>query len=229
MAMTTDLGREMAVAREAARLAGAYLVEQLAMAHVQGDKAARDAIREVDAAHRYTPRTILRRILDHSLDHLNQVEQWLAWREQGVTPTPTDGWVSSAQTLLEDRAPISPEDLNAWLWRIDVTAGLLAQRAQTLTEDQLDWPPPAGGWTLRRMLRHVASAERYYAVWLDDTFSDEPGDRYHEANSRFVSQLRHVLAHPAAAGEALFSGGNATTTAVEVAEALLDAEQVAWD
>jgi myo-inositol-1(or 4)-monophosphatase len=48
MAMTTDLGREMAVAREAARLAGTYLVERLGNAHAQGDKAARDALREVD-------------------------------------------------------------------------------------------------------------------------------------------------------------------------------------
>ena len=62
----------------------------------------------VDEAHSYTPRTVLRRVLDHALDHLNQLEQWLAWRRHGVAPTPTDGWATSAQTLQEDLLPISP-------------------------------------------------------------------------------------------------------------------------
>jgi hypothetical protein len=179
----------------------------------------------VDTAHRYTPRTILRRVLDHALDHLNQIEQWLAWREHGVAPTSTDGWASSAQTLEEDRAPLSRAELNAWLWRIDVTVGLLAQRALTLTADQLEWRPPAGGWTLKQVLRHVASAERYYVVWLDDTFSEKPVARYREANHRFVSQVRQVLAHPPLEWEALFSRGTAPTTAEQVVETLLAAEQ----
>jgi hypothetical protein len=182
---------------------------------------------EVDAAHRYTPRTILRRVLDHALDHLNQIEQWRAWQAQGVSPTPTDGWASSAQTLPEDLLPIAPADLDAWLWRIDLTVGLLAQRAQGLTEDQLEWIPPAGGWTIGQMLRHVASAECYYAIWLDDAYSDEPVARYREANRRFVSQLRMVLALPPPEREALFSEGEAPTTAERVAEELLAAEQTA--
>ncbi len=32
----------------------------------------------------YTPRKALRRVLDHTLDHLNQIDQWLAWRNDGV-------------------------------------------------------------------------------------------------------------------------------------------------
>jgi hypothetical protein len=102
--------------------------------------AARDPTRivVVDEAHRYTPRTVLRRVLDHALDHLNQVEQWHAWRRQGVTPTPTDGWATSAQTLEEDLLPLSPTDLRGWLWRIDVTVGLLTQRVAALTADELE-------------------------------------------------------------------------------------------
>ena len=46
----------------------------------------------------YTPRKVLRRVLDHSLDHLNQIEQWLRWRRDGLVPTPTDGWVPSTVT-----------------------------------------------------------------------------------------------------------------------------------
>jgi hypothetical protein len=97
-----------------------------------------------DETHSYTPRTILRRVLDHALDHVNQIEQWLAWRQRGVAPTPTDGWATSAQTLDEDHLPVSQSDLRSWLWRIDLTIALLAQRAQALTEDELDWIPPDG-------------------------------------------------------------------------------------
>jgi len=30
-------------------------------------------------------------VLDHALDHLNQIGQWLAWQRHGIAPTPTDG------------------------------------------------------------------------------------------------------------------------------------------
>jgi len=46
----------------------------------------------------YTPRKVLRRVLDHSLDHLDQIDQWLIWRRDGLVPTPTDGWVPSTVT-----------------------------------------------------------------------------------------------------------------------------------
>ena len=67
----------------------------------------------------YTPRKPLRRVLDHALDHLNQIDQWQQWRRDGVVPTPTDGWVPSTVTVPEDRLPLTAADLDAWLWRID--------------------------------------------------------------------------------------------------------------
>src|SRR5262249_46637259 len=85
----------------------------------------------------YTPRKPLRRVLDHSLDHLNQIEQWRRWRRDGVVPTPTDGWVGSTVTLPEDRLPLTPSDLDAWLWRIDLAMGLMVQRAARLSEEEL--------------------------------------------------------------------------------------------
>ena len=45
----------------------------------------------------YSPRKALRRVLDHALDHLNQIDQWLTWRRDGLVPTPTDGWVPRRQ------------------------------------------------------------------------------------------------------------------------------------
>ena len=65
----------------------------------------------------YTPRKVLRRVLDHGLDHLNQIDQWLTWQRHGVVPTPTDGWASSLVTLPGDRLPLAAADLAAWLWR----------------------------------------------------------------------------------------------------------------
>ena len=90
----------------------------------------------------YTPRKALRRVLDHALDHLNQIDQWLAWQRDGVVPTPTDGWVGSSVTLPGDRLPLSSSDLDAWLWRVDQAARLVRQRAGELTEAELDWRPP---------------------------------------------------------------------------------------
>ena len=179
-----------------------------------------------DEEHSYTPRKILRRVLDHALDHLNQIEQWLAWQQQGIVPTPTDGWATSAETFREDLQTLSPEELQAWLWRIDLTIGLVASRAKQLSEEQLDWRPPDGGWALRRALHHLALAEVFYAVWLDEALPDDPIARYSEANRRFEGQLRRVFDTPAKEGTVLFSrGGDATTTAEEVARRILGEER----
>src|SRR3989442_10307922 len=61
----------------------------------------------------YTPRKPLRRVLDHALDHLNQIDQWQRWRREGVVPIPTDGWAPSTVTLPEDRLPLTAAGLDA--------------------------------------------------------------------------------------------------------------------
>jgi hypothetical protein len=139
----------------------------------------------------YTPRKVLRRVLDHALDHLNQVDQWLTWRRDGVVPTPTDGWVGSTKTLPDDGLPLLQPDLDAWLWRIDQAARLLRQRAAGLTAEELDWPPPDGGWPLRRVLHHLAQSELLYSTSLDEALSsDDPQERYAEACRRFDDAAR---------------------------------------
>jgi hypothetical protein len=141
----------------------------------------------------YTPRKVLRRVLDHALDHLNQIDQWLLWRSKGIVPTPTDGWVSSTVTLPDDRLPLTQRDLDAWLWRIDQGARLLAQRAAELTEEDLDWLPPDGGWPLRRMLHHVARSELLYAASLDEALEvDDPLRRYGEACAHLYQRIREA-------------------------------------
>jgi len=139
----------------------------------------------------YTPRKVLRRVLDHALDHLNQIDQWLTWRRDGVVPIPTDGWVPSTVTLPDDRLPLDRRDLDAWLWRIDQAARLLHQRAAGLTQDELDWLPPDGGWPLRRVLHHVARSELLYSASLDEALpSDDAEPRYVEACRRFDEAIR---------------------------------------
>ena len=137
----------------------------------------------------YTPRKPLRRVLDHTLDHLNQIDKWERWRRDGVVPTPTDGWVPSTVTLPEDRLPLTARDLDGWLWRIDQAMRLLTQRAAALSPDELDWPPPDGGWPLRRVLHHVARSELLYAASFDEALPADPAARYAGADARFSERL----------------------------------------
>src|SRR5947207_6215580 len=141
----------------------------------------------------YTPRKPLRRVLDHALDHLNQIDQWQCWRRGGVVPTPTDGCAPSTVTLPEDRLPLTATDLDAWLWRIDEAMRLLTQRAASLSQDELDWQPPDGGWALRRVLHHVARSELLYAASFDEALPEDPAARYAAADARFGERL--VAAH----------------------------------
>jgi DinB family protein len=139
----------------------------------------------------YTPRKALRRVLDHALDHLNQIDQWLAWQHHAVVPMPTDGWVPSTVTLPDDRLPLAPADLDAWLWRIDQATRLVIQRAAALSRAELDWLPPDGGWPLRRVLHHLARSERLYAAALDEALpDDDPARRYEEASRRLDDAVR---------------------------------------
>jgi len=143
----------------------------------------------------YTPRKALRRVLDHTLDHLNQIDQWLAWRNDGVVPTPTDGWVPSTVTLPDDRLPLSQADLDGWLWRVDQAARLLVQRAVGLSEAELDWLPPDEGWPLRRVLHHVARSELLYAASLDDALPQgNPRRQYEEACRQLDTAVGVALA-----------------------------------
>lgn len=144
----------------------------------------------------YTPRKVLRRVLDHALDHVNQIDQWRAWRRDGTVPTPTDGWVPSTETLPDDRLPLAPSDLGAWLWRIDQAAHVLARQAAGLSHDELDWLPPDGGWPLRRVLHHVARSEHLYSASLDEALpADDVAARYAEASRRMTAaadETRHA-------------------------------------
>src|SRR5262249_13045495 len=79
-------------------------------------------------------------------------------------------------------------------WRIDQAARLVAQRAASLTETELDWLPPDGGWPLRRVLHHLARSERLYAAALDEALPDsDPTGRYEEACRRLDEIVRAAV------------------------------------
>src|SRR3989442_12338304 len=71
---------------------------------------------------------------------------------------------------------------------------LLTQRAASLSRDELDWQPPDGGWTLRRVLHHVARSEVLYAASFDEKLPDDPIARYVEADARFSKRLAAAYA-----------------------------------
>lgn len=175
----------------------------------------------------YTPRKVLRRVLDHALDHLHQIDQWLVWQRDGVAPVPADGWAGSTVTLDEDRAPLSAPELAAWLWRIDLAVELVVHRAGTLTPARLDWAPPDGGWTLREVLHHLAASETFYAVSLDGALPEDATERYAEASRRLLERLRRVATAPLPPGTAFFGGEIDRFTPEQVAAAALAAEQAA--
>ena len=173
----------------------------------------------------YTPRKILRRVLDHALDHLNQIDQWLDWMRAAVAPTPTDGWVGSAVTLDEDRGPLHAAELDAWLWRIDLAVAMVAQRASRLTEDELNWSPPDGSWSLRRTLRHLAATELFYSAWLDEPLPDQPIARYTEANRRMRERLGETLARSEWPEMSVFDSDALPTTLERIMREALEAEK----
>jgi hypothetical protein len=101
--------------------------------------------------------------------------------------------VPSTVTLPDDRLPLAPADLDAWLWRIDQAVRLVVQRASELGPAELDWLPPDGGWPLRRVLHHLARSERLYAATLDEALpGDDPSPRYREACRRLDDEMRAV-------------------------------------
>lgn len=178
-----------------------------------------------DDGRSYTPRKPLRRVFDHALDHLNQIEQWIAWQDDGVVPVPTDGWTSSMVTLSEDHSPLSVAELDAWLWRIDLVVQMTARRAAGLNPAQLDWVPSGGGWTLRRTLYHLARAERFYAVWLDEALPEETAARYAEGSRRLRERLQVALAAPPS-DDALYTNDTGELmTPAQIAEAVLMTER----
>jgi len=104
----------------------------------------------------WTPHKALRRITDHFIDHLCQIEARVA----RVRPVP-DEWRGRSVTLSTDWAPFSEQDLDEATARIRRLAQLSALRLQALRDE---WDADAGAeWTLRAIAQHLADATATYA------------------------------------------------------------------
>ena len=104
----------------------------------------------------WTPHKALRRIADHLLDHLHEVEALLA----GAEPLP-DEWHGRLVTLDADWARFTEPDFDEACSRLRRLARWYVLRYEAAGAAAWD-EPRAGAWTLREIAEHVAGV-RYYA------------------------------------------------------------------
>ncbi|MFF4349561.1 hypothetical protein [Streptomyces sp. NPDC001530] len=104
----------------------------------------------------YTPHKAIRRVADHLVDHLAELEARLV----GEEPQP-DHWHASASTTEADLAPFTQEDLDEARSRLTRLARIWANRLGELTDEQLD-DSPGEGWTFRELATHLKGST-YYA------------------------------------------------------------------
>jgi len=104
----------------------------------------------------YTPHKAVRRIADHLVDHLAEVEALLA----GV-PTEPDRWHASLVTLDADWARFTELDLDEARQRLRRLGRTFALRLAAAGE--AEWEVPRGAnWTLREIADHLTGV-RWYA------------------------------------------------------------------
>jgi hypothetical protein len=103
----------------------------------------------------YTPHKAIRRVADHLIDHLAELEARLARR-----PTEPDRWHASAVTTPADLATFTTDDLDEARSRLQRLALIWDVRLRALSEQQLD-EQTGNAWTLRQLAFHVAESAFY--------------------------------------------------------------------
>jgi hypothetical protein len=107
----------------------------------------------------HTPHKAIRRVADHMVDHLAELEARLAGE-----PTIPDRWHASAVTTDADRTPFTADDLDEARSRLTRLAQIWDVRLRAvsaLSPESLDRAEP-GQWTLREVAFHLAEST-YYA------------------------------------------------------------------
>ena len=109
----------------------------------------------------YTPHKAVRRIADHLVDHLAEVEALLA----GVATQP-DEWHASALTSAADLAPFTVEDVREAEQRLQRLGRTFALRYAAL--DPAEWDKDRSpNWTLREIAEHLTELD-WYASQVGD-------------------------------------------------------------
>ncbi len=103
----------------------------------------------------YTPHKAIRRVTDHLVDHLAEIEARLA----GIEPLP-DHWHASAITTAADLAPFTEHDLDEARSRLTRLAAIWSARLGALTPEQWDHSP-GPGWTFREIAAHLTESAFY--------------------------------------------------------------------
>jgi hypothetical protein len=103
----------------------------------------------------YTPHKAIRRVADHLIDHLAELEARLAGE-----PTIPDHWHASASTTPGDLAVFTDHDLDEARSRLTRLGQIWAVRLNALTPDQLD-RSPGKGWTFRQLVFHLDESSGY--------------------------------------------------------------------
>ena len=114
-----------------------------------------------------TPHKAVRRVADHLLDHLAEVEARLAGQ-----PTEPDRWHGSMVTTPADLAPFTTDDLDEARSRLQRLARLWDMRLRSQPTARLDQDED-GAWTLRQVAFHVAGSD-FYADAVGDLTAQKP-------------------------------------------------------
>jgi Lon protease-like protein len=103
----------------------------------------------------YTPHKALRRVADHMLDHLAQLEAHVA----GIPSLP-DRWHASAMTTASDLAPFGRQDLDEARSRLERLAAIWRIRLENVDKTDLD-RADGDEYTIREMASCAAASVEY--------------------------------------------------------------------
>jgi hypothetical protein len=110
---------------------------------------------EGEAPRTYTPHKAVRRVTDHLLDHLAEIEARVGGR-----PTEPDAWHGSMITTSADLAPFTSQDVDEAKSRLCRLAQIWDIRLRALSNEQLD-AADDDSWTLRQIAFHVSESAFY--------------------------------------------------------------------
>lgn len=105
----------------------------------------------------YTPNKAIRRLADHMLDHLMQIEAMAASH-----PPMADEWRASACTSPADLAPFTKDDLDEATSRLRRLADLWALRLRSFRPADLD-ARQEDSWSVREIAFHLVESIAYYS------------------------------------------------------------------
>jgi hypothetical protein len=105
----------------------------------------------------WTPHKAMRRVTDHLLDHLTEIECKLAGQ-----PTVPDQWHGRMVTTAADLAAFSEIDLDEATSRLTRLAAGYRARLSSLDAAAMDHRPAEDAWTIKEIVHHVSNVT-YYA------------------------------------------------------------------